>query len=116
MDSNFDLNLSYIANENEFLFDLNQTPTNEEVDALNNEDDDDDDDDDDDALVNSHVYASDLLTEIDQGMSLCWFVLKIMYSHVYVQLQVYKSTKVAGFVCFCNIDVFSKIDYVCFFK
>ena len=69
MDSNFDLNLSYIANENEFLFDLNQTPTNEEVDALNN--DDDDDDDDDDALVNSHVYASDLLTEIDQGMSLC---------------------------------------------
>ena len=72
MDSNFYLNLPYIANENEFLFDLNQTPTDEEVDTLDNEEEEEeDDDDDDDALVNSHVYASELFTETDQGMSLC---------------------------------------------
>ncbi|XP_013658179.1 uncharacterized protein LOC106362896 [Brassica napus] len=68
MDSNFDLNLPYIANENEFLFDLNQTPTVEEIDTLDNEEEEEEDDDDDnDALVNSHVYASDLFTETDQG-------------------------------------------------
>ena len=81
MDSNFYLNLPYIANENEFLFDLNQTPTDEEVDLDNEKEEEDDDDDDDDD--DSHVYASDLFTETDQGMSLCWFVLKITYSHVY---------------------------------
>ena len=53
MDSNFDLNLPYIANENEFFY-LNQTPTDEEVDTLDNEEVDD-------ALVNSHVYASEMM-------------------------------------------------------
>ncbi|KAF2593596.1 hypothetical protein F2Q70_00044858 [Brassica cretica] len=70
MDSNFDLNLPYIANENEFLFDLNQTPIDEEVD-LDNEEEEDVDDDDDDDDDDSHIYARDLFTETDQGMSLC---------------------------------------------
>ncbi|WZZ23643.1 hypothetical protein YC2023_007044 [Brassica napus] len=58
------------TNENEFLFDLNQTPTDEEVDTLDNEEEEEDDDDD-DALVNSHVYASDLFTETDQEPGYC---------------------------------------------
>ena len=37
-----------------FFFYLNQTPTDEEVDTLDNEEVDD-------ALVNSHVYASEMI-------------------------------------------------------
>lgn len=40
MNSNFDLNLPFIPNEKVFLFDLNQTPTNEEIVVLNDEDGD----------------------------------------------------------------------------
>ncbi|KAJ0265244.1 hypothetical protein HA466_0015680 [Hirschfeldia incana] len=61
MESNFDLNLPYIDHENEFLFDLNQTPTDEEVETLDLHNEEEDD-----GLVNSHVYASDLFTETDQ--------------------------------------------------
>ena len=40
MNSNFYLNLPFTNNESEFLFDLNQTPTDEEIVVLNNEGDD----------------------------------------------------------------------------
>lgn len=39
MNYNFDLNLPVTSNESEFLFDLNQTPTDEEIVVFNNEDD-----------------------------------------------------------------------------
>lgn len=54
------------------FYDLNQTPTDEELDTLNLDNKEDDDE-----FVNSHVYASDLLTKTDQGNIFLYFYVDL---------------------------------------
>ena len=73
MSSNFDLNLSFIVNESEFLFDLNQTPIDEDVHVFHNEDDDV-------AMVPDQVDSNSFSSEEDDDVAIpckTWIVLKL---------------------------------------
>lgn len=73
MSSNFDLNLPFIVNESEFLFDLNQTPIDEDVDVFHNEDDDV-------AMVTDQVDSNNFSSEEDPGIFLSYMDL---FSHFF---------------------------------
>lgn len=66
MNSNFDLNLSPLNDDTEFLIDLNQTPTNDE--GFTNEDDGF-------PLDNNPTDCNEYLTDINPGFSLLFYGL-----------------------------------------